>query len=107
MKMMIVLFALVAAAVAAPAAHEEQPVVLVKETPSDNIGVDGYNFGYELSNGESRQESAQLKNAGSENEALVVTGSYSFVDPATNVRYTVHYTADENGFHPQGDHIPA
>lgn len=104
MLQFVILAALMAMAVAAPASQPE--VVLVKETPLDNIGVDGYKFGYELSNGESRQESAQLRNAGSENEALVITGSYSWVDPATNRKYTVTYTADENGFHPQGDHLP-
>ncbi|XP_066591274.1 flexible cuticle protein 12-like [Prorops nasuta] len=119
MKLIVALAAVLAVACAAPQvlqvplAHtspirvQEQPVVLVKETPSDNIGVDGYNFGYELSNGETRQESAQLKNAGTEQEALVVTGSFSFVDQNTGVRYSVRYTADENGFHPEGDHIPA
>ena len=99
----IALCALVAVAIAAPP-HDE--TVLVKETPLDNIGVDGYQFGYELSNGQAHQESAQLQNPGHENEALVVRGSYTYVDPETNVRYTVNYVADENGFHPEGAHLP-
>ena len=102
----IVLAALVAVALAAPQGQQPQ-VVLVKETPSDNIGLDGYNFAYELSNGETRRESAQLRNAGSENEAIVVSGSFSWVDEKSGLKYTVTYTADENGFHPVGDHIPA
>ncbi|XP_011151373.1 flexible cuticle protein 12 [Harpegnathos saltator] len=106
MKLIIALFALVAVAVAAPVQDNSQTVV-VKETPLDNIGIDGYQFGYELSNGESREESAQLVNAGTENESLAVQGSFSYVDPATNVRYTVNYIADENGFQPQGAHLPA
>ncbi|XP_019700271.2 flexible cuticle protein 12-like [Harpegnathos saltator] len=106
MKTIIALFALVAVAVAAPVEDNSQTVV-VKETPLDNIGIDGYQFGYELSNGESREESAQLVNAGTENASLNVRGSFSFVDPATNARYTVNYVADENGYHPEGEHLPA
>ncbi|KYM87206.1 Flexible cuticle protein 12, partial [Atta colombica] len=100
----IALCALMAVAIAAPP-HDE--TVVVKETPLDNIGVDGYQYGYELSNGQAHQESAQLVNAGHENEALVVRGSFSYVDPETNVRYTVNYVADENGFHPEGAHLPS
>lgn len=102
----VVFAAVVAVALAAPPYDYSQAVV-VKETPLDNIGLDGYQFGYELSNGQARQESAQLVNAGNENEALVVRGSFSYVDLETNVRYTVNYVADENGFHPEGAHLPA
>lgn len=94
-----------AVALALPLHPEE--VVIVKETPSDNIGLGGYNYGYELSNGQYHQESGQLTNAGSENEALAVRGNYGWVDPVTNQRYDVSYVADENGFHPQGEHLPS
>ncbi|XP_014485890.1 PREDICTED: flexible cuticle protein 12-like, partial [Dinoponera quadriceps] len=102
----IALCALVAVALAAPPLDNSQ-TVLVKETPLDNIGIDGYQFGYELSNGEARQESAELANAGTDNAALRVRGSFTYVDPATNVRYTVNYVADENGFRPEGQHLPS
>ena len=44
---------------------------------------------------------------GSEPEtgSLEVQGSYSFVGD-DGVTYTVTYTAGENGFVPQGDHLP-
>ncbi|KAI4481382.1 PREDICTED: endocuticle structural protein SgAbd-6-like [Polistes canadensis] len=109
MKMIIAFFAVLAVALALPApqnVHKDE-VVLVKETPSDNIGLGGYNYGYELSNGQHHQESAELKNAGSEDEALVVRGTFSWVDPVTNQRFDVSYVADENGFHPQGEHLPS
>ncbi|XP_014483155.1 PREDICTED: flexible cuticle protein 12-like, partial [Dinoponera quadriceps] len=102
----IALCALVAVSLATPVYDDSQTVV-VKETPLDNIGIDGYQFGYELSNGESRQESAQVANLGTDHESIAVQGSFSYVDPATNVRYTVNYIADENGFQPQGAHLPA
>jgi hypothetical protein len=60
---------------------------------------------FETSDGHSRQEQAELKNIGTENEALVVRGSYSFT-AADGVVYTVNYIADENGFQPEGAHLP-
>lgn len=91
---------------AASAQLRGQDVVIIKETPSDNIGVGGYSFGYDLSDGQSRQETAELKNAGSENAFIVMRGSYSYIDPVTGQLYTVNYVADENGFRAEGDHIP-
>lgn len=86
--------------------HNHKDVVLVKETLHDNIGVEGYNFGYELSDGQSRQETAELKTGGTEGAYLVVRGSYTIVDPATGKVYTVNYVADETGYHADGDIIP-
>ncbi|XP_071558821.1 flexible cuticle protein 12-like [Temnothorax nylanderi] len=107
MRTLVALCALVAVALAAPPHQDYSQAVVVKETPLDNIGIDGYQYGYELSNGQTHQESAQLANHGQENESLVVRGSFSYVDPETNVKYTVNYVADENGFHPEGAHLPS
>lgn len=60
---------------------------------------------YETSDGQSRDEEAQLKNIGTEQEAISVRGSYSFVAPDGQT-YTVNFVADENGFQPEGAHIP-
>lgn len=51
---------------------------------------------YETGNGIQAQESGQNANA---------HGSYSYTAP-DGQHITVSYTADENGFHPQGDHLP-
>ncbi|XP_033202624.1 flexible cuticle protein 12-like [Bombus vosnesenskii] len=104
---LFVAFALVVVAVSAAPQVRQEDVLVLKETPSDNIGLGSYNYGYELSNGQAHQESAELVNVGTENESLAVRGSFSWVDPQTNVKYTVNYVADENGFQPQGEHIPA
>lgn len=96
-----------AVALAAPV---EKEVFLVKESPVDNIGVGGYVYSYELSNGQTHEEKAELKTVQGEEgpvETLVRSGSYSYVDPATNQVYKITYTADENGFHPEGAHIPS
>ncbi|XP_037939264.1 endocuticle structural glycoprotein SgAbd-5-like [Teleopsis dalmanni] len=87
---------------AAPIAEED---VQILKYDNDNIGVDGYNFAFETSDGVSRKETATLKNAGTENEAISVQGSVSWVSP-DGTHYTLNYLADENGFQPEGDHLP-
>lgn len=62
-------------------------------------------FSYETSNGIAAQESAQLKNAGSENEAIEARGQYEYTGP-DGQRYVVSYVANEDGFQPQGAHLP-
>ncbi|XP_055373347.1 endocuticle structural protein SgAbd-6-like [Condylostylus longicornis] len=71
----------------------------------DNIGVDGYRFSYETSDGISRQEEGQLKNPGTEQEAISVRGSVSWVADDGQT-YTLTYVADENGYQPEGAHLP-
>lgn len=59
----------------------------------------------ETSDGQTREEQGQLVNPGSENESMVVRGKFSYVG-TDGVSYTVTYTADGDGFHPEGDHLP-
>ncbi|XP_063918254.1 flexible cuticle protein 12-like [Zophobas morio] len=72
---------------------------------NDNDGLGQYRFGFETSDGFRHDQSGQLQNVGTENEGIVMKGSYSYIGP-DGVTYTVYYTADENGFHPEGAHIP-
>lgn len=60
---------------------------------------------YETSDGISRQETAQLKHAGTAEEAIAVQGSVKWVGP-DGVHYKLNYLADENGFQPEGEHLP-
>lgn len=62
-------------------------------------------FSVETSDGKIHQEEGQLKDIGTENEAIVVRGSYSYIGDDGQT-YTVNYVADENGFQPEGDHLP-
>ncbi|CAO1320238.1 unnamed protein product [Diamesa hyperborea] len=103
MKSFIILAVCIAVAIAAPLDDSKDAQILKYE--NDNIGIGGYKFAYETSDGVSRQEEAELKNAGSENEAISVRGSYSWTAPDGQV-YTVNYIADENGFQPEGAHLP-
>uniref|UniRef100_A0A8W7P2R2 Larval cuticle protein 8 n=1 Tax=Anopheles coluzzii TaxID=1518534 RepID=A0A8W7P2R2_ANOCL len=103
MKTIIAFAFVVALALAAPLDDSKNAQILKYE--NDNIGVDGYKFAFETSDGHQRQEQAELKKLGDDVEALVVRGSYSFTGDDGQV-YTVNYVADENGFQPEGAHLP-
>ncbi|XP_063360123.1 flexible cuticle protein 12-like isoform X2 [Cydia amplana] len=100
-----VVFALIVAAVAAAPQRSPDADAQVLKYDAENIGVDGYRYAYETSNGIKSEEQGQLTNPGAENEAIVVRGSYAYTGP-DGVVYTVTYVADENGFQPQGSHLP-
>ncbi|XP_023704702.1 endocuticle structural glycoprotein SgAbd-3 [Cryptotermes secundus] len=65
----------------------------------------GYSFSFETGNDIAREEVGELRNAGTPDEHQVVRGSYRYKDPEGN-DIVVTYTADENGFVPQGAHLP-
>ncbi|XP_034483521.1 larval cuticle protein 65Ag1-like [Drosophila innubila] len=96
MKFLIVFVALFAVALA-------EDVLIVKN--EFHVGAEGYKYAWETSDGQSAQEQAELKNLGTEQEAISAKGSYSFVGD-DGLTYTVNYIADENGFQPQGAHLP-
>lgn len=98
-----IVFALLVAAVMAAPVDDSQTTILKYE--NDNIGIDGYNFAYETSDGVSRSESAVIKNPGTENEALSVRGTITWTAP-DGEQYTLNFVADENGFQPEGAHLP-
>ncbi|CAH1117686.1 unnamed protein product [Phaedon cochleariae] len=70
----------------------------------DNIGTGSYRFGFESSDGIKRQETGEVHNEGSTHQFVKVAGSYSYLGPDGHL-YEVRYTADDQGFHPEGDHI--
>ncbi|XP_041970282.1 flexible cuticle protein 12-like [Aricia agestis] len=103
MKSFIVLAVLVAAALAAPLDSDKDAVVVRSDL--ENIGVEGFQWNYQTSNGIAAQEQARLEQVGTENEGIEVQGQYSYVGP-DGVTYTVTYTAGRAGFQPSGAHIP-
>ncbi|XP_068143001.1 larval cuticle protein 65Ag1-like [Drosophila tropicalis] len=98
MKFVIVFVALFALAYAAPSD------VTVLRSESD-VGPEDFKYGFETSDGTKHEAAGKLINAGAENEAIAVRGSFSFVADDGQT-YTVNYIADENGFQPQGAHLP-
>ncbi|CAG5040089.1 unnamed protein product [Parnassius apollo] len=95
MKLFVIL-AVIAAVTAAP--QNPQDVQIVRY--DTNNGLDSYSFAWELSDGSKHEEQGQLKNQGTDDEAMSVQGQYGWVGP-DGVTYIVTYTADENGFQPQ------
>ncbi|KAH8304027.1 hypothetical protein KR018_006405 [Drosophila ironensis] len=71
------------------------------------INTDGsYKYEYETGNGIKAEEMGYLKNAGVKGaEALTAEGSFSYTSPEGE-EISLTYIADENGFQPQGDHLP-
>lgn len=59
----------------------------------------------ETSDGKVHQEEGKLKSTGTDQEAIVVRGSFSYVGDDGQT-YAVSYLADENGFQPEGAHLP-
>lgn len=99
MKFIVILALAVAVCLAAPA---EDATVLKYES---DVGVDNYKFAVETSDGKKHEESGTLENAGAEDEAIAVKGSYKYVGD-DGVTYEVTYIADKNGFQPSGVHLP-
>ncbi|XP_055540683.1 endocuticle structural glycoprotein SgAbd-8-like [Wyeomyia smithii] len=107
------LLSLVVAICAAPQGSSNTPIPIVSQ--NSDIQPDGsYKYSYETGNGIRAQDEGTLKTvqvqkadgSGTEQaQALVQTGSFSYPAPdGTNIELS--YTADENGFHPQGAHLP-
>ncbi|XP_048485221.1 endocuticle structural glycoprotein SgAbd-8-like [Plutella xylostella] len=99
----IIMLALVAAAFAAPQAPTEPIPILRQES---EISPDGsYSWAYETGNGISADEKGSLKNIGAEEPALEVQGQFAYPsEDGGNIQLT--YIANENGFQPQGAHLP-
>lgn len=59
---------------------------------------------FETSDGQKREEHAQVVIENDE-PSQIISGSYSYFGDDGQL-YQVDYTADKDGFHPQGAHIP-
>lgn len=72
---------------------------------NNNNGDGNYKFSYETGNGISANEEGHPNAPGPEGPAVTSHGAYSYTGP-DGVHYSITYTADENGFHPVGAHLP-
>ncbi|XP_021200990.3 endocuticle structural glycoprotein SgAbd-8 [Helicoverpa armigera] len=99
----IVFLGFLAVALAAPQAPNE-PIPIVKQV--SEINPDGsYSWAYETGNGINANENGALKNIGAEEPALQVEGQFSYPsEEGGNIQLS--YIANENGFQPQGAHLP-
>ncbi|CAG9823659.1 unnamed protein product [Phaedon cochleariae] len=60
---------------------------------------------YETDNGIYAQEEGIVRKINKDNVDILVLGSFLYTSPEGK-EVSLKYTADENGFHPQGDHLP-
>ena len=84
--------------------HPDQGELIIRQTQThDSDGT--YSTDVELEKGIKLSEQGYLKNPGTDQEAQVAQGQFSYVGDDGQT-YTVNYIADENGFQPQGAHLP-
>ncbi|CAK9803968.1 Endocuticle structural glycoprotein SgAbd-1 [Anthophora quadrimaculata] len=109
MFQVILLFAIVSMASALPIGPpipHTSPIPILRQS-ADGPNPDGsYSYNYESANGIQAQEIGYLNYAGTEAEAREAQGSYSYTAPNGEI-VQVTYVANENGFQPQGSHIPS
>lgn len=60
---------------------------------------------WESSNGIKQEESGHVVNEGSKDESIAVRGIFQWTDQ-NGETYSVSYIADDNGFQPEGAHLP-
>lgn len=80
-------------------------VVEILESGLEHQTDGSYSFHYRGADGSFREETAVVKNPGTENEYLEINGAYSFFD-ADGKEVVVQYKADDKGFVPVGSNIP-
>ncbi|XP_055916330.1 larval cuticle protein LCP-30 [Eupeodes corollae] len=71
----------------------------------NSLETDGYNYLYETENGILAEENGKIQPLDRGDEALRSTGFYEYTGD-DGLLYRVDYVADNNGFVPQGEHIP-
>lgn len=64
-----------------------------------------YNLEYESADGSSVSQQGTLHHGGEEGPVVVVSGRFQYIGDDGKT-YSVFYTADENGYHPEADHLP-
>ncbi|KAH8234153.1 hypothetical protein KR038_002415 [Drosophila bunnanda] len=85
---------------------EKREIVPLLKFETDKQPDGSFHFSYEGGDQSMRSEQGVIENAGTEDEALEVSGMYSYIDADGNT-VVVHYTAGKNGFVPVGTIIPA
>lgn len=76
---------------------QQVPILRLED---NNNGDGSYNYAYETGNGISAQEQGDARGEGTR-----AHGGFSYTSPEGE-HVQIQYTADENGFQPQGSHIP-
>lgn len=86
---------------AAPQGSTEQVPIVRQESQVNGDG--SYQYSFETGNGIAAEQKGDLKKVGDQ-DALEVHGQFQYPGDQGNIQLT--YVADENGFQPQGAHLP-
>nr|QGT33357.1 cuticular protein 4 [Microplitis mediator] len=102
----LIVLAIVAAALAAPQYQSESstPIPIISESRNGPNPDGSYSWSYETANGILAREQGSLVQSDNK-EALSVSGGYKYIGEDGNP-IEITYTADENGYQPQGAHLP-
>ncbi|XP_055387468.1 endocuticle structural glycoprotein ABD-4-like [Condylostylus longicornis] len=107
MKIEILLITIfVAVTIAAPQKSDKDAQIISQDS---NIEPDGsYQYSYETDNGIKGEETGTLKKASSPDtsDVIISQGSVSYTAPDGTLISLQYSADDENGFVPQGDHLP-
>ncbi|CAG7642612.1 unnamed protein product [Allacma fusca] len=104
MKAALVFVALcVAGALAAPQLRQND--VQIVSQNNDNDGSGNFRNSYALNDGTAEERQGEFRPIDAETGIQKVTGVISWTSPEGQL-ITLRYVADENGFQPQGDHLP-
>lgn len=91
-------------AAAAPV-DDTSPIPILKQALNGPNPDGSYSYSYETANGIQAQEDGQLNHQGTDDEAFEAKGSFSYTADDGQT-YQVSYVANENGFQPEGAHLP-
>ncbi|XP_011307048.1 pupal cuticle protein Edg-78E [Fopius arisanus] len=87
-----------------PVEHVQVPVGIISQDSEVNPDGSFHNV-WESENGIRVQEEASVKLLRDNTVVQTVVGQVSYVDPE-GTQVVLRYVADENGFHPEGEHLP-
>ncbi|XP_013109108.1 endocuticle structural glycoprotein ABD-5 [Stomoxys calcitrans] len=100
----ICLLAIVASVLAVDSTTEKREIIPLIKYDLVNNPDGSFNYVYEGGDKSFGEQTAEVINAGTEDEALEVSGSYRYID-AEGREVEVHYTAGKKGFVPIGTNI--
>ncbi|XP_045513446.1 endocuticle structural glycoprotein ABD-4-like [Pieris brassicae] len=104
---LICLLCVVAASLAAPQKPADQVIAILKQE-FDQQADGSYVYSYETENGIKADEQGTLKKASGpdSNDVIVAQGAFSYTAPDGTVINLNYVADDENGFRPEGAHLP-
>ncbi|XP_047514436.1 endocuticle structural glycoprotein ABD-4-like [Pieris napi] len=104
---LICLLCVVAASLAAPQKPADQVIAILKQE-FDQQADGSYVYSYETENGIKADEQGTLKKGSGpdSNDVIVAQGAFSYTAPDGTVINLNYVADDENGFRPEGAHLP-